>query len=181
MRKFAFEFWHESKFNRLHLVVFKTFFGATVHGLFAVEQVRRRIPYITHIVDTELVGSVSFGYEDVAFVGRFTQLQVAYACVFQNLLHLFFVLVADLDNNTRIFCKQNLDNILFLHLVEADFHTAFHIGEAHFEQCSDQTTGRNIMSGKNQSFVYQFLYGKESIAEILCVLYARHIVTHFAQ
>ena len=35
--------------------------------------------------------------------------------------------------------------------------------------------------GENQSFVYQFLYGKESIAEILCVLYARHIVTHFAQ
>ena len=73
----------------------------------------------------------------MAFVSRFTQLYIAYAGVFQNLLHFILMLVADLDNNTRVFCKQNLDDIFFLHLVEADFQTAFYIREAHFEQCSD--------------------------------------------
>ena len=71
----------------------------------------------------------------MTFVSRFTQLHIAYAGIFQNLLHFILMLVADLDNDTRIFSKQNLNDILFLHLVEADFHTAFYIREAHFEQC----------------------------------------------
>ena len=37
--------------------------------------------------------------------------------------------------------------------IRDSFHTAFYIREAHFEQCSDQTTGRDIVSCKNQSFV----------------------------
>ena len=48
-QKLTFEFRHESEFNRLHLIVFKTCFCATVHRLFAVEQVRRRIPYVTQM------------------------------------------------------------------------------------------------------------------------------------
>ena len=165
----------------MHLIVFKTCFCATVHRLFAVEQVRRRIPYVTHIIDTKLVSSTVFRYQNVAFVSRFTQLYIAYACIFQNLLHFILMLVADLDNDTRIFSKQNLNDILFFHLVEADFHTAFYIREAHFEQCSDQTTGRDIVSCKNQSFVDKFLYGKESITEIFGILYARYFVTNFTQ
>ena len=69
----------------------------------------------------------------MTFVGRFTQFHEAYAGVFQNLLHFLFMFVADLDNDTRIFSKQDLDDILFLHLVEADFHTAFNVGETHFQ------------------------------------------------
>ena len=117
----------------MHLIVFETFLCAAVHRLFAVEQVRRRIPYVTHIVNTELISSVALRYQDMTFVGRFTQFHESYACIFQNLFHFFFMLVADLDHDTRIFCKQNLDDILFLHLVEADFHTAFNVGEAHFQ------------------------------------------------
>ena len=52
-------------------------------------------------------------------------------------------------HHTRVLCKQNLDKVLLLDFIQVDFHTAFHIGKAHFKQCSDKTTGRNIMSGKN--------------------------------
>ena len=72
------------KAYRLHLIVFETFLGAAVHRLFAVEQVRRRIPYITHIVNTELISGVALGNQNMTFVGRFTQFHEAYAGVFQN-------------------------------------------------------------------------------------------------
>ena len=37
------------------------------------------------------------------------------------------------------------------------------------------------MSCQNQSFVHQFLYGKESIAEVFGILYARYVVAYFTQ
>ena len=37
------------------------------------------------------------------------------------------------------------------------------------------------MSCKDQAFVDKFLYGKESIAEIFGILYARYFVTNFTQ
>ena len=127
MRELAFKFRHERKLHRLHLVVFKALLGAAVHGLLAVEQVRSRIPYVAHVVDAELVGSSVLGEEDVAFVGRLTDLHEAYACVFQYPLDLFFTFVAHLDHDTRILGKQKFHEVVFLHLVETDFHTAFHV------------------------------------------------------
>ena len=117
----------------------------------------------------------------MAFVCRFAELHVTYTCIFQDLLYSFLVLVAHLDNDTRVFCKQNLDKVLLLDFIQVDFHTALHIGKAHFKQCSDKATGRNIMSGKNQSLVDQLLHGKESIAEVFGILHAGNFVTHFAQ
>ena len=70
---------------------------------------------------------------------------------------------------------------MLLDFIQVDFHTALHIGKAHFKQCSDKATGRNIMSGKNQSLVDQLLHGKESIAEVFGILHAGNFVTHFAQ
>ena len=133
MREFTFEAGHESEFQWLHLVVLETLLGATVHRLLAVEQVRSRIPNITHIVDTELISSVIFRYEDVAFIGRLTNLHKTYSGIFQYLFYFFLMLVAYLDNNTRVLGKQELHEVVFLHLVEIDFHTTFYIGEAHFE------------------------------------------------
>ena len=37
LRQFSFESRHECEFQRLHLVILKTFLGTAVHGLFAVE------------------------------------------------------------------------------------------------------------------------------------------------
>ena len=73
--------------------------------MLAVEQVRGRIPDIAHIIYAELVSGIVFAYEDMAFVGRCTYLDVTYAGVFQNLLDFFLVLIADLDNDTRIFSE----------------------------------------------------------------------------
>ena len=117
----------------------------------------------------------------MAFVCRFTEFHITYACIFQDLLYCFLMLVTHLNNDTRILCKQNLDKVLLLDFIQVDFHTALHIGKAHFKQCSDKATGRNIMSGKNQSLVDQLLHGKESIAEVFGILHAGNFVTHFAQ
>ena len=117
----------------------------------------------------------------MTFVCRFAKLHVAYARIFQNLLHCFLILIAHLDNDTRILCKQNLDEVLFLDFIQIDFHTAFHIGEAHFEQGSDKTTGRNVMSGKNQSLADQLLHGKKSIAEVFGILHAGNFIAHLTQ
>ena len=54
-----------------------------------------------------------------------------YACVFHQLLECF--LVFHLNQDTRIFSEQDLDDVLFGQLVEVYFKAAFHIGEAHFE------------------------------------------------
>ena len=88
-----------------------------------------------------MVSGIVLAYEDVALIGRLTDFDIAYTGIFQYLLDLFLALVADLDNDTRILGKQYLDEVLFLHLVEVDFHTALYIGEAHFEQRSDETAG----------------------------------------
>ena len=89
----------------------------------------------------------------MTFVGRLTDFDIAYTGIFQYLLDFFLMLVAHLDNDTRVLGKQYLDEVLLFHLVEVDFHTAFYIGEAHFEQRSDKTAGRNVVSGKNKSLV----------------------------
>ena len=110
----------------------------------------------------------------MTFVSRLTDFHITHTGIFQYLFNLFFVLVAYLDHDTRILGKQNFHKVVFLHFVEVDLHTTFYISETHFKQSCNQTTGRNIMSGKNQSFVYQFLNSKESIAEIFGILYGRY-------
>ena len=119
--------------------------------------------------------------QDVTFFGRHTNLHVTYTCIFQNLLDFCLVLVGYLDNYTRIFGEQNLHDVIALNLVEVDFHTAFCIGKAHFQKGSNQTTGRNIVSGQNQAFVHQFLNSQECIAEVFRILYSRHVIAHLVE
>ena len=88
-----------------------------------------------------MVSGIVLAYEDVAFISRLTDFDIANTGIFQYLLDFFLVLVANLDNNTRILGEQYFDEVLLLHLVEIDFHTALYIGKAHFEQRSDKTAG----------------------------------------
>ena len=119
--------------------------------------------------------------QNVTFFSRNTNLHITNTCIFQDLLDFCFVFVCYLNHYTRIFGKQNLHDIVALDLVKVDFHTAFCIGETHFQQGSDQTTGRNIVSGQNQAFVHQFLNCKECIAEVFRILYSRHVVAHLVE
>ena len=117
----------------------------------------------------------------MTFFCRFTKFHEANACIFKNLLDFSFVLICYLYNDTRIFCKQNLDNIITFNLVKFDFHTAFCVGETHFKQCSDKTTCRNIVTCKNQFLVDKFLNCEECIAEVFWVLYCRNIATYLVE
>ena len=146
-----------------------------------VEQVRSRVPYVAHVVDAELISGTVFFDEDVTLIGRLTNLHEAYTCVFEYLLHFVLVLVGYLNNDTRVFGKQYLDEVVFLNLVEADFHTAFYVGEAHFEQRGDETACRDVVSGQDEAFVHQFLNGEEGVAEVFGILYGRYVVADFAQ
>ena len=76
----------------------------------------------------------------MAFVCRFTQFNETDTCIFKDFLHFVLMLVADLNNDTRIFGEQNLHDICLFHFIKADFQTAFYVGKAHFEQSRDQTT-----------------------------------------
>ena len=117
----------------------------------------------------------------MTFFCRNTDFDITYTRIFQNLLNFRFVFVGYLNDNTRIFRKQNLHDVVTLNLIEVDFHTTFSIGKAHFQKGSDHTSGRNIMSGKNQFLVYQFLNSEEGVTEVFRILYSRNIITYFVQ
>ena len=85
--------------------------------MFTVEQVRGSIPYVAHIVDTELVSNPVFRYQNVAFVGWLTQFDEAYTGIFQDFFHLFFMFIGNLDHDTRILGKENFYHIVFFHFV----------------------------------------------------------------
>ena len=117
----------------------------------------------------------------MAFVGRLANLHEAHAGVFEYLLHFVLVLVGHLDDDTRVFGKEYLDEVVFLNLVEADFHTSLHVREAHLEQGGDETAGRDVVSGQDEALVHQLLNGQEGVAEVFGVLHGRHVVAHLAQ
>ena len=117
----------------------------------------------------------------MTFFGRCTQFHEADTCIFQDLLHFRFVLVGYLDDDTRIFGKQDLHQIVALDLVQTDFHTSFGIGKAHFQQCSNHTTCRDIVTGQDQSLVDQLLNSQEGIAEVFRILYGRYVAAHLVQ
>ena len=48
--------------------------------------------------------------------------------------------ISNLDNNTRILCKELLDNIVALDVMEVDMQATFSIGKGHLKQCCNQTT-----------------------------------------
>ena len=133
------------------------------------------------MVDTELVVVSILTYHDVALVGGHTNLHVTHTGIVQYLLHTSRILVRHLDDNTRILGKQCLYDVATLQLVEVHIDTAFHVGKAHFQQAGQQTTGRDVVSGHDETFVHQLLYGQESIAEIFGILHRRHVATHFVE
>ncbi|MPN07287.1 hypothetical protein SDC9_154553 [bioreactor metagenome] len=69
----------------------------------------------------------------MAFVGRLTYFHETYSGFLQQFADLILMLVFHLNHDTRIFGKQNLNNIFFFQLVEAYFHTPFNVGKTHFK------------------------------------------------
>ena len=65
--------------------------------------------------------------------------------------------------------------------MEVDAHTAFLVGEAHFKQCSNKTTCRDVMSCHNPSLLYHVLNCIETVGKVFWVLYGRNIIAHEAK
>ena len=99
--------------------------------------------------------------------------------MFENLLYLFALLY--LDEDARVFAEENLHQILFGYFVERYFQTALGIGKVHFEQRGNHTAGRDVVTGQNQLFLHQLLYGVEGGGKILTVLYRGNLFTYLVE
>ena len=165
--------------ERLHLVVLEAVAGASIPTLLAIQLIGRFIPNITHIVDAEVILDTILGNQDMPFVRRFRNL-----CEFHSgFVHQFFkgLLVFYLNQDTRIFSEENLDDVFFLNLVQVYFQTTFHIGKAHFQQGGNHTTGGNIMPSQNQSLLDSILNGIERLTKIVGILHRRNLIAQTVQ
>ena len=133
------------------------------------------------MIDAKLIGCAVLFYQDVALVSGLTDLQIAYACFIKECLERSLILIAHLYDNTGIFSEENLHEVCFLELVEVDAETAFRISEAHFKQCSNHTTRRNVVTSHKETLFNQLLNSIEGIAEIFGVLNCRNIATYAIQ
>ena len=89
--------------------------------------------------------------------------------------------IAYLDDNTWVLCEESLDDVGICDVVEVDLHTALYVGECHFEESCNQTTGTDIVTSHYPTTVDEFLYGIETVNEVLWVLDGRNIAAHLAQ
>ena len=89
-----------------------------------------------------------------------------------------FVLVGHLNDDTGILGKEQLDQVVLAKFVETDFHTAFGIGKTHFEQAGDKTTGRNVVTGQEQTAFDELLHRVKGVTEILGVGHRRDVAAH---
>ncbi len=133
----------ELHLDRLLLVVLITFLRLSVETLFAIEQVGGLIPGVTKGIDIEGVLLVtSLHHNRAAVLYGITDLGIADSKVLHELLELKLMLVADLDNHTRILCKQNLHNVKSSlsfwrglgrgsKVVQVNMHTSLGVGKAH--------------------------------------------------
>ena len=113
----------------LHLIVLETVSGTNASALLYIQLIRRFVPYVTHIVDTEVILDAFFRYQYVALVGRFGDDGETYASFFHQLFECLFVLY--LNQDTRILGKQDLHDIALGDLIQVDIQTTLYVGEAH--------------------------------------------------
>ena len=123
----------ELHLNRLLLVVLITLLRLTVETLFAVKQIGGLIPCVTKGVDIKGVLFVTSLHDDgTAVLYRITDLGIADTQVLHELLELELVLVADLDDDTRVLCEEGLDDVsVSTEVVQVDMHTSLGVGKAH--------------------------------------------------
>ena len=112
---------------------------------------------------------------------RIANLCEAYPCIVEECLQLVLMVVANLNDNTRILSKESLDNVSRLKVVEVDVHTALCIGEAHLEQCGDKSTGTDVVTRHNPTTVDKFLNSVEALNEVVRVLDRWNIVANLVE
>ena len=113
----------------LHLIVLETVSGTNASALLYIQFIRRFVPYVTHIVDAEVILDAVFRYQYMALVGRFGDDGETYASFFHQLFECLLVLY--LNQDTRILGKQDLHDITLGDLIQVDIQTTLYVGEAH--------------------------------------------------
>ena len=179
---------------RILLVVLKALSSLAVEALLSVEEVRGRIPYIAQLVDVEVEYQFARSYlciwyrsvrdclgnSNLALCTRSTYLAVTNAGILQNLLHAGSIAVANLYYDTRVLGKEHLHDVAFLYLVEVDVKTTLGVCKTHLKETGDDTTCRDIVSGKYQAFANHLLYCHESISEVFRILYCWNIAANLS-
>ncbi len=183
MGQLACEAAFEAVFDGLLGVVDEPFACAPVLALIAVEQIGCLEPQVAHLLYVYFVlVVVEFQCESAAVGSGIANLREADSSLFEQFLHLLLVLFGHFNHHAGVLCEQRLGYIAVgTQVVQVDVQTALGVGEAHFEQRSDESAGRNVVSGHDKATVHQFLNGVERIAEVLRVLHSRHVVAHFSE
>ena len=95
-------------------------------------------------------------------------------------MELFLDAVAHFHYHTGVFGKQGCNHVAS-YIVQVYMHAACGIGKAHLEQCGDETSCGDIMSGHDPTLVYHLLHGIEGVAEIFRIGHCGHVVAYFAE
>ena len=80
-----------------------------------------------------------------------------------------------LYDHAGVLRKEVLDDVTILQTVEVDVHTSRLVGEGHLQQGRDDTTGRDVMTSHDPSFLDELLQDIEGITEIIRIFHHRHI------
>ena len=180
MAELAGEVLGELDLKRLVLVVLKALVGTAVHALLAVEAVRGSVPDVAQLVDIQRLFEVTLADADATVARGRTYINISYSGFVHQFLELFFVLGADLYNDTRVLSKENLHDVVCLEVDEVDLHTALGVGEAHLQQGGDETAGADVVSSEEKTLADTFLNGIECVAEIFGVGASGDIRAHFS-
>ena len=148
-----------------------------MEALLAVEQVRGAIPSIAHSVDVEGIFLINI---ECALCDGLTDNSEAYASLFEDSLYASGIVLSYLNKHTRVLSEEHLHDILLLEHAEVDLHTTLGVGEAHLEQCGNHTTGRDVVTSHEETFVHELLHSDEGVAEIFCI-YSRYFATYLIQ
>jgi len=180
----AFEVVVELHFERLLLVVEIALAGHAVFALMGIEQIRCAIPNVAQRIDVEFMAEIVFHDGNLAHSRRgVSYLGIPYSVVFQVLAEVFLVGVRHLNHHAGVLCKEHLHDVVVLRseVMQVHVHTAFGVGKGHLEQRSDQSAGRNVMSGHHPSFLDKLLNGVEAVGKILRVLHRGHVAANLSE
>ena len=150
--------------------------------LVAVEEIGGLVPDVAQAVDIQFLLEGAIAKAQHATLGSgLGDAGIAHAALLQEVAHLVGMLVAHLDDDTRVLGEKLAHHVVALDVVEVDAETALHIGKRHLQQGGDQTTSRDIVACEDPAAVDELLHGLEALAEVLRVLDRRHVVANLVE
>ena len=170
----------EMELERLATIVFIALTSAAVETLAGVEEIGGLVPHVAEIIHSELIVCAVEVNHDVAFVAGFRNLHACHSGSVQHFKETFLVGVSHLHHHAGILGEEDAHEVCVAELGEIYVQTAFHTSEAHFQETGDETTGGDVVTCQEKTFLYKLLHGVEGIAEIFGRSHASHVISHFS-